>query len=92
MAHVVAEPCVDCKSRACVEVCPTGSFREGARMMYIHPGECIDCEACVPECPAGAIFPEDRLPLAWRPYRDLNATLARQAPLAAGGRHRGLIS
>jgi ferredoxin len=48
-------------------------------MLYIHPGECIDCEACVPECPAGAIYHEDDLPGQWRPYRDLNATLARQS-------------
>ena len=25
-------------------------------MLYIAPDECIDCEACVPECPVEAIF------------------------------------
>ena len=24
--------------------------------MYINPDECIDCGACVPECPVEAIF------------------------------------
>ncbi|MBL8871910.1 MAG: 4Fe-4S binding protein [Planctomycetaceae bacterium] len=25
-------------------------------MVYIHPDECIDCDGCVRECPAEAIF------------------------------------
>lgn len=52
-------------------------------MLYIHPDECIDCEACVPECPEKAIYPEDRLPEEWAPFRDLNATMARQTPLVS---------
>ena len=48
MAHVVAEPCFDCKYTDCVVVCPVDCFYEGAQMLYIHPDECIDCEACVP--------------------------------------------
>jgi ferredoxin len=47
-------------------------------MLYIHPDDCIDCEACVPECPVQAIFHEDRLPEEWLPFRDLNAAMARQ--------------
>jgi ferredoxin len=31
-------------------------------MMYIDPDTCIDCGACVPECPFSAIFPEDEVP------------------------------
>ena len=26
------------------------------KMLYINPDECIDCGACVPECPVSAIF------------------------------------
>jgi ferredoxin len=48
-------------------------------MLYIHPVECIDCEACVPECPEDAIFHEDKLPEEWIPFKDLNATMARQS-------------
>jgi len=29
---------------------------------YIDPDTCIDCGACIPECPYGAIFPEDEVP------------------------------
>ncbi|MCG8583677.1 MAG: ferredoxin, partial [Pirellulales bacterium] len=45
MTHVVAQPCYDCKYNECVVVCPADCFREGARMVYIHPDDCIDCEA-----------------------------------------------
>jgi ferredoxin len=83
MAHVVVEPCIDCKSADCVAVCPVHSFREGERMMFIHPDECIDCEACVAECPAEAIYPEDELPQQWIPFKDLNATMAKQYPPAS---------
>ena len=78
MAHVVAEPCLDCKHTDCVVVCPSECFHEGLRMLYIHPGRCIDCEACVPVCPTGAIYHEDKLPLDWIPFKDLNATMALQ--------------
>jgi ferredoxin len=30
--------------------------------MYIDPDTCIDCGACIPECPFEAIFPEDEVP------------------------------
>jgi ferredoxin--NADP+ reductase len=33
-----------------------------APMLFIHPDECIDCGACVPACPVGAIFPGDEIP------------------------------
>ncbi|XZE19764.1 4Fe-4S dicluster domain-containing protein [Pirellulaceae bacterium SH449] len=82
MAHVVTEACLDCKHAECVAVCPSNSFREGERMMFIDPEQCIDCEACVAACPVDAIFHEDDLLAEWLPYRDLNATMARQSPAA----------
>jgi ferredoxin len=42
----------------CVEVCPVDCFYEGENMLVIHPGECIDCGVCEPECPAEAILPD----------------------------------
>jgi len=33
--------------------------------VYIDPDTCIDCGACVPECPFAAIFPEDEVPSAY---------------------------
>ena len=73
MAHIVAEPCFDCKYTDCVVVCPVDCFYEGAQMLYIHPEECIDCEACVPECPVEAIFSEANTPAQWTSYVQLNA-------------------
>jgi ferredoxin len=56
MTHVVCEPCYDCKYADCVVVWPTECFWHDEKMLYIDPVECIDCEACIPECPVEAIF------------------------------------
>jgi ferredoxin len=80
MPHVVAEPCIECRSLHCVEVCPVDCFIDAGTLLVIDPEVCIDCEACVPACPVGAIFPSDALPDQWSPFRDLNAMLARQRP------------
>ncbi len=80
MAHIVAEPCFDCKYTDCVVVCPVDCFYEGAQMLYIHPEECIDCEACVPECPVEAIFHEDNLPDEWKEFTALNAEEVAEVP------------
>jgi Fe-S-cluster-containing dehydrogenase component len=29
------------------------------KQLYINPDVCIDCGACVPECPVGAIYPNE---------------------------------
>jgi ferredoxin len=77
MAFVVTEPCVGCKYTDCVVVCPCDCFHEGEEMLYIDPDECIDCEACVPECPVGAIFHESSVPTQWGQYVSLNAERAK---------------
>ncbi len=59
MAYVIAEPCIDVLDRACVEECPVDCIYEGARALYIHPDECVDCGACEPVCPVEAILYED---------------------------------
>ncbi len=81
MTHVVAEPCFACKYTDCVVVCPVECFYEGEQMLYIHPDECIDCEACVPECPVEAIFHEDNLPEEWAAFKELNAEMSPQCPV-----------
>lgn len=74
MAYVICEPCVDVKDTACVKVCPVDCIYEfeGERQLYIHPQECIDCGACMPECPVQAIFPEANVPDQWRSYIEKN--------------------
>lgn len=81
MAYVVAEPCIKCKFTDCVAVCPVDCFREGENFLVIDPEECIDCGACVPECPVEAIFEEDDVPSKWSEYIELNANLAAQWPI-----------
>ena len=56
MPYIIAEPCINVKDKACVEVCPVDCIYEGETMLYIHPDECIDCGACVPACPVAAIY------------------------------------
>jgi ferredoxin len=76
MAYVVTEPCVKCKYTDCVDVCPVDCFTEGENFLAINPDECIDCGACVPECPTEAIFEETEVPEKWGEYVELNAKLA----------------
>ena len=73
MAYVVCEPCHDCKYTDCVVVCPAECFYQDESMLYIDPVECIDCEACVPECPVEAIFHETTVPVPWTHFIQLNA-------------------
>ena len=72
MAYIIAEPCINVKDKACVEVCPVDCIYEGETMLYIHPDECIDCGACEPECPVTAIFPEEDVPQQLKQYVQLN--------------------
>ena len=43
--------------------------------------ECIDCEACVPECPVEAIFHEDDLPDEWKGFTALNREESLKLPV-----------
>jgi len=81
MAFVIAEPCIDTKDNACVEVCPVDCIHprkdetdfENVKMLYIDPVECIDCGACVPVCPVSAIYAVDDLPKKWKEYEEINS-------------------
>lgn len=80
MAYVVTQPCFGCKYTDCVVVCPCDCFREGDQMLYIDPDPCIDCDACVPECPVSAIFYEENVPEDQRPFIALNAEMSKVCP------------
>ena len=83
MAYVVCEPCHDCKYTDCVVVCPCECFYEDGSMLYIDPEHCIDCDACAPECPVGAIFQDVNVPKEWSHYIAVNAE--RSAAIIAAG-------
>lgn len=80
MTHVVIDSCIKCKYTDCVDVCPVDCFKEGPNMLVIDPDECIDCAACIPECPVNAIFTEDDLPADQKHFLELNAELAKIWP------------
>ena len=81
MTYVVTENCIRCKYTDCVEVCPVDAFREGPNFLVIDPEDCIDCDVCVPECPAEAIFAEDDVPENQSEFIQLNAELAASWPV-----------
>jgi ferredoxin len=76
MAHVVTSKCVGCKFTDCVEVCPVACFYELDNQVLIHAEDCIDCTACVAECPVEAIYAEADVPAEFQPNVGFNAAEA----------------
>jgi ferredoxin len=82
MAYVITRLCQDCKDLGCVDVCPKECILEHhpasgtsdlPNQLFIDPDECIDCHACVPQCPWDAIYPDADVPAALEPDIALNA-------------------
>ena len=73
MTYVVAEPCVNCRYTDCALVCPVEAFHLDDDMLHINPETCIDCDACVPECPVEAVFAEANVPPEWAHFTQMNA-------------------
>ena len=84
MAYTVCEPCVNCKYTDCVTVCPVECFYEADNTLYIHPDECIDCGACVPECPVDAIFADTDVPDGEEAWIERNEEESQDAEIATG--------
>ena len=80
MAYVVTRACIGCKDTSCANVCPVEAFHEGPTMLFINPEVCIDCEACVIECPVEAIFHEDDVPAQFFSDIELNAKMVQVHP------------
>jgi len=69
MTHVIISLCL--RDNGCSDVCPVecivaGTPVERLPTYYIDPATCIDCGACIPECPYLAIFPQDEVPSAYQ--------------------------
>ena len=69
MTHVITSLCL--RDNGCMSVCPVdciqpGDPAQGYPTFYIDPNTCIDCGACVRECPFHAIFPEEEVPAAFQ--------------------------
>ena len=81
MTFVVTDNCQRCRFTDCVAVCPVDCFHGDAEMLYIDPNECIDCGACVPECPVEAIFDETQVPDDKKEWTKINADKAAGLPV-----------
>jgi len=53
-------------------------FYELENQLVIHPEECIDCTACVSECPVEAIYAEGDLPAQCQADLEFNAVQSKQ--------------
>ena len=84
MNHVVTSACMNHKYQDCVAVCPVEAFREMDTYLVIDPDECIDCGACVPECPVEAIFADTDVPDEEEAWIDRNEQEAADAEIAEG--------
>jgi len=86
MAFTITQLCADCKDIACTQVCPVDCIYEYTgddpsipkNMLLIDPDECIDCNACVPECPWEAIFENEEVPDLFQADIELNAKIMDQ--------------
>ena len=85
MSHIVTASCNDCKYTDCCVVCPVECFYQDEMMLYIDPEDCIDCEACVPECPVEAIYSEPNTPSQFASYIPASNVERAAALTAAGG-------
>jgi len=68
MSHIITSLCL--RDNGCMDVCPVECITPGAPAQqwptyYIDARTCIDCGACVLECPFSAIYPEEEVPTAY---------------------------
>jgi ferredoxin--NADP+ reductase len=88
MAFVITQGC--CNDASCVAVCPVQCIRPHpddpdfgrTEQLYIDPATCIDCGACMDECPVDAVHPDWEIPLELAGYVSVNADYFTDGPLA----------
>lgn len=81
MTTIVTDNCKDCRFTDCVTVCPVACFHYDDDMLYIDPDVCIDCSACIPECPVQAIYEGDDIPEDKEHWIEINAEKAPNLPV-----------
>lgn len=82
-SFVVTDLCE--RDGACAEICPVecivpGQPKEDWPWYYIDPDTCIECGACIPECPYGAIFTAEDVPEDKLESREINALFFSEGP------------
>lgn len=68
MSSIITRLCL--RDGSCVEVCPVDAIVAGQPIekwpwYYIDMESCIDCAACIPECPNEAIYDEEEVPSSY---------------------------
>jgi ferredoxin len=81
MTTIVTDNCKGCRFTDCVTVCPVACFHNDDEMLYIDPDVCIDCSACIPECPVQAIYEGDDIPEEKKHWIAINAERAPKLPV-----------
>ncbi|MGI9305251.1 MAG: 4Fe-4S binding protein [Gammaproteobacteria bacterium] len=81
MTTFVTDNCKGCRYTDCVAVCPVECFHFDDEMLYIDPDVCIDCSACLPECPVEAIYEGDDYPPGKEEWISINAERAAELPV-----------
>jgi ferredoxin len=69
MAYVIGEKCLGEQYAQCVSACPVecmypGEYK-GEKFLVIDPELCINCGACLPQCPILAIHENEEGAGAW---------------------------
>ena len=69
MSYVITGKCLGERYATCVAVCPVDCMHPGEYknevFLIIDPEECIDCGACLPECPIDAIVETEEQAPEW---------------------------
>lgn len=87
MTYVITGGC--CNDTSCLPVCPVQCIRprpgdpdfRTAEQLYIDPATCIDCGACMDECPVNAIHGEWDIPDGLDDYLAINAEYFENNPI-----------
>jgi ferredoxin len=83
VSYVITGKCLGERYATCVAVCPVDCIHpgeyQGQEFMIIDPEECIDCGACLPECPIEAIVETEEESPDWAVInKDLTPTFKGQ--------------
>ena len=87
MTFVITPGC--CKDASCVSVCPVQCIRPRpgdpdfltVEQLYIDPATCIDCMACMDECPIDVIHPDYDMPDTHGDLLKINADYFGDSPV-----------
>ena len=86
MSYVITEKCLGERYATCVAVCPVDCIHpgeyNGEEFMIVDPEECIDCGACLLECPIEAIVETEEESPEWAVInKDLTPAFKQNTPV-----------